>query len=67
MKQLIIEKINDVKFVKSPRVTELGRICSESTGKHALDMIMQQCAGENDNSCIYAETTLKTYDKFKIC
>ena len=46
LKQLIIENINDVKFVKSPRVSEPDRKCNASTGEHARDMTMQQCAAE---------------------
>ena len=49
LKQLIIENINDVKFVKSSRVNEPDRICTASTVKHVLDMSMQQRAAENYN------------------
>ena len=49
LKQLIRENINHVKFVKSLRVNEPDRICSESTGEHALDMTIQQCATETYN------------------
>ena len=49
LKQFIIENINHVKFVKSLRVNEPDRICSESTGEHALDMTIQQCATETYN------------------
>ena len=41
LKQLIIENINDVKFVKSPHVNETDRIRNKSTGEHALDVTLQ--------------------------
>ena len=40
LKQLIIENINDVKFIKSPLVNETDRICNKSTGEHALDVTL---------------------------
>ena len=41
LKQLIPENVNDVKFVKSPLVNEMDRVCSESTGEDELDMTLQ--------------------------
>ena len=59
LKQLIIENINDVKFVKSSCVNEPDRICSESTGEHALDMATQQCATENYNGIFNAAKIIR--------
>ena len=59
LKHLIIENINDVKFVKSPRVNEPDRICSESTGEYALDMTMQQCAAGNYNDIFNAAKIIR--------
>lgn len=68
LKQLIRENINHVKFVKSLRVNEPDRICSESTGEHALDMTIQQCATEtyNDisNAAKIIRNELKTIAKW---
>ena len=41
LKQLIPENINDVKFLKSPLVNEMDRVCSESTGEDELDTTLQ--------------------------
>ena len=59
LKQLIIENIHDVKFVKSPRVNERDRICSRSTGKYVLDMTMQKCAAENYIDIFNAATIIR--------
>ena len=68
LKQLIRENINHVKFVKSLRVNEPDRICSESAGEHALDMTIQQCATEtyNDisNAAKIIRNELKTIAKW---
>ena len=68
LKQLIRENINHVNFVKSLRVNEPHRICSESTGEHALDMTIQQCATEtyNDisNAAKIIRNELKTIAKW---
>ena len=68
LKQLIRENINHVKFGKSLRVNEPDRICSESTGEHALDMTIQQCATEtyNDisNAAKIIRNELKTIAKW---
>lgn len=68
LKQLIRENINHVKFVKSLRVNEPDRICSESTGEHALDMTIQQGATEtyNDisNAAKIIRNELKTIAKW---
>ena len=68
LKQLIRENINHVKLVKSLRVNEPDRICSESTGEHALDMTIQQCATEtyNDisNAAKIIRNELKTIAKW---
>ena len=68
LKQLIRENINHVNFVKSLRVNEPDRICSESTGEHALDMTIQQCATEtyNDisNAAKIIRNELKTIAKW---
>ena len=59
LKQLIIKNITHVKFVKSLRVNEPDRICSESTGEHALDMTMQQCATETYNDIFNAAKIIR--------
>ena len=41
-----------IQFVKSPRASEPDSICNESTGDHALDMTMQQCAAEKYNGIL---------------
>ena len=57
---VILLAIKDGNFVKSPSVSnESERVCSESTGKHALDMTMQQYAAENYNGIFNATKIIR--------
>lgn len=59
LKQLIIENIDDVKFIKSPCDNEPGKIHSKSAGDHSLDMTMQQCAAQNCNDIFNAAKIIR--------
>ena len=59
LKQLIIENIDDVKFIKSPCDNEPGKIRSKSAGDHSLDKTMQQCAAQNSNDIFSAAKIIR--------
>ena len=69
LRQLMIENIDNITFIKSPRLNEPDRICSTSTDNHALDMALQQSEAEKFkeiyNAAIIIRTELEKMEKWK--